>query len=258
MAGHRIGGLLAVSIAVLALAAEGAPAQMPPAIAAPGQSAVVTLHAAGAQIYDCKPGKDGKLGWVFREPIATLVLGDKTVGRHYAGPTWEYIDGSAVTGKVAATAPAATANDVPWLKLDVSAGAATERSPMSRPFSGSTQAAARSPAPAIRRAVCAASPIPRIMFSCALAADAARQRRLGPRSRGHGWRTAQRRPISLRCGCEAFWERLLSLCRSLPFWRPRPGSPPAPGFRSKDRRCQPPVTSRWLLALFFRSLSAAG
>ncbi len=118
MAGHRIGGLLAVAIVTLAFAADGALAQMPPAIAAPGQSAVA-LHAAGAQIYDCKAGKDGTLTWVFREPIATLILDGKTVGRHYAGPTWEYSDGSAVTGKLAGSAPAATANDVPWLKLDV-------------------------------------------------------------------------------------------------------------------------------------------
>ena len=119
MARHSIAGLLAASIATLTLHADDALAQMPAAIAAPGQSAVVTLHAAGAQIYECKPGKDGKLVWVFREPIATLILDGKTVGRHYAGPTWEHADGSAVTGKVAATAPAATANDVPWLKLDV-------------------------------------------------------------------------------------------------------------------------------------------
>jgi len=118
MAGHRIGGLLALSIATLALT-DRALAQMPATIAAPGQSPVVTLHATGAQIYDCKAGKDGKLILVFREPIATLILDGKTVGRHYAGPTWEHADGSAVTGKVAATAPAATANDVPLLKLDV-------------------------------------------------------------------------------------------------------------------------------------------
>ena len=112
MARHRAGGLLAVSIATLVLGADGALAQMPAAIGAPGQSAVVTLHATGAQIYDCKAGKDGKLVWVFREPIATLILDGKTVGRHYAGPTWEHTDGSAVTGKVAATAPAATPKEI--------------------------------------------------------------------------------------------------------------------------------------------------
>lgn len=117
MAGHPIGVLLAVL--TLAFAADKALAQMPAAIAAPGQSAAVTLHATGAQIYECKAGKDAKLIWVFREPIATLILDGKTVGRHYAGPTWEHADGSAVTGKVAATAAGATANDVAWLKLDV-------------------------------------------------------------------------------------------------------------------------------------------
>ncbi len=182
MAGHRVGGLRAVSIATLVLCADAALAQMPAAIAAPGQSPVVTLHAAGAQIYDCKPGKDGKLNWVFREPVATLILDGKTVGRHYAGPTWEHADGSVVTGKVAATAPAATANDVPWLKIDVVGRTATERSPMSRPCSGSTPTAACSPARATRPATCAASPTPRTMFSCAPAADAARQHRRALRS----------------------------------------------------------------------------
>jgi hypothetical protein len=43
----------------------------------------------------------------------------RTVGRHYAGPTWEHADGSSVTAKVVGTAPGATAADIPWLKLEV-------------------------------------------------------------------------------------------------------------------------------------------
>ena len=43
----------------------------------------------------------------------------KTVGRHYAGPNWEYSDGSAVVGQVVGTAPGTVANDIPWLKLAV-------------------------------------------------------------------------------------------------------------------------------------------
>jgi hypothetical protein len=93
--------------------------QVPAAVAAPGETAVATYHAEGAQIYECKTGSDGKLAWVFREPIATLLFNDQTVGRHYAGPTWELTDGSAVTGKVAGNAPGATAADIAWLKLDV-------------------------------------------------------------------------------------------------------------------------------------------
>src|SRR6478735_7146001 len=106
-------------IAAAALVATEAAAQMPAPIAAPGETGIVTLHAEGAQVYDCKAGADGKLAWAFREPIATLLLDGKTVGRHYAGPNWEHMDGSAVTGKVAGNAPGATPKDIPLLKLEV-------------------------------------------------------------------------------------------------------------------------------------------
>jgi hypothetical protein len=96
-------------------------AQVPPAIAAPDETTVVTFHAEGAQIHECKADSDGKLAWTFREPIATLLLDGKTVGRHYAGPNWEHTDGSAVVGKVVANAPGKTASDIPWLKLEVTA-----------------------------------------------------------------------------------------------------------------------------------------
>jgi hypothetical protein len=108
--------LLASGSLVSASAAETA---LPDAIAAPGETAVLTVHAEGAQVYECKADADGKLAWAFREPIATLMLDGKTVGRHYAGPNWEYSDGSAVVGKAAASAPGATSNDIPWLKIDV-------------------------------------------------------------------------------------------------------------------------------------------
>jgi uncharacterized protein DUF3455 len=94
---------------------------LPEALAAPGTTPVLTLHAEGAQVYECKAGSDGKLAWSFREPIATLLLDGKTVGRHYAGPNWEYSDGSAVSGKLVASAPGATPNDIAWLKLDAAA-----------------------------------------------------------------------------------------------------------------------------------------
>ena len=103
-------------------AAMSANAQtLPDAIAAPGENVVLTVHAEGAQVYECKAGADGKLAWVFREPIATLLVDGKTIGRHYAGPNWEHMDGSAVVGKAAGNAPGATADDIPWLKLQVTA-----------------------------------------------------------------------------------------------------------------------------------------
>jgi hypothetical protein len=92
---------------------------LPDAIAAPGEAVVLAVHAEGAQVYECKAGAEGKLAWAFREPIATLMADGKTVGRHYAGPNWEDADGSAVVGKAIGNAPGATANDIPWLKLEV-------------------------------------------------------------------------------------------------------------------------------------------
>ncbi|QQO36767.1 DUF3455 domain-containing protein [Bradyrhizobium diazoefficiens] len=107
--------LMLATLARPASAAE----TLPEAIAAPGESVVLSVHAEGAQLYECKAGTDGKLAWAFREPIATLLSEGKTIGRHYAGPNWEHTDGSTVTGKVIGNAPGATAADIPWLKLDV-------------------------------------------------------------------------------------------------------------------------------------------
>jgi hypothetical protein len=112
------------TLALLLLAGSSASAfaaetPLPDAIAAPGEAVVLSAHAEGAQVYECKPGTDGKLAWAFREPIATLLVDGKTVGRHYAGPNWEHSDGSAVVGKAAGNAPGASPSDIPWLKLSV-------------------------------------------------------------------------------------------------------------------------------------------
>ena len=110
-------GSLLVFAALMSVATAQTP--LPGAIAAPGETAVLTLHAEGAQVYECKVGADGKPAWTFREPIATLLADGKTVGRHYAGPNWEHSDGSAVVGKAAGNAPGATSDDIPLLKLEV-------------------------------------------------------------------------------------------------------------------------------------------
>jgi hypothetical protein len=115
---RAIHALPAVFLLALASAA-GAETTIPDALIAPGEKTVLTLHAEGAQVYDCKAAADGKLAWAFREPIATLMDDGKTVGRHYAGPNWEHQDGSIATGRVVGTAVGATDNDIAWLKLEV-------------------------------------------------------------------------------------------------------------------------------------------
>jgi hypothetical protein len=115
----RNGALALVLLSGSLASAPAAETPLPDAIAAPGATVVLTVHAEGAQVYECKAGTDGRLTWAFREPIATLMADGKTVGRHYAGPNWEHSDGSAVVGKAIGNAPGATASDIPWLKLDV-------------------------------------------------------------------------------------------------------------------------------------------
>ena len=116
----RLNGLslFAFAAALSAAPLATAKADVPAAIAAPDETVIATVHAEGAQVYECKAA-DGKLAWQFREPIATLLVDGKTVGRHFAGPSWELADGSAVTAKLAGRAPGATAKDIPLLKLAV-------------------------------------------------------------------------------------------------------------------------------------------
>ena len=107
------------ALSLLILSVSTARADVPDAIATKDEILVATIHAQGAQIYECRSDASGKLAWQFREPIATLFIDGKTVGRHYAGPSWELADGNAVLGKVTGRAPGATAKDMPLLKLDV-------------------------------------------------------------------------------------------------------------------------------------------
>lgn len=146
--------LKAVTIASLLATGSAAWAAdtLPDAVAAPGETAVLSVHAEGLQVYECKPVTDGKLAWSFREPIATLIADGRTIGRHYAGPNWEHVDGSAITGRTTGTAPGVAPSDIPWLKLAGSPVAAKACSPASRPCSGSTPRAASSAAPATKRA----------------------------------------------------------------------------------------------------------
>jgi hypothetical protein len=124
--------MLTKSCAIAAFVAAAAPwpltasAEVPEAIAAKGETAVLQVHAEGAQIYECKADPGGKLVWQFREPIASLFSDGKTAGRHYAGPTWE-LEGGAIVAKGSGRAPGASSKDIPWLKLDVTEHRGTGR-----------------------------------------------------------------------------------------------------------------------------------
>jgi hypothetical protein len=112
-----------LALAVVGCASVGnapkLPVNVPDAIrVAPNESYVLALPAKGVQIYECKAAADGKLGWSFVSPEADLFdLNGKLVGKHYAGPTWEMLDGSKIVGTVKSRADASGPNAIPWLLL---------------------------------------------------------------------------------------------------------------------------------------------
>jgi len=91
-------------------------ALQPPA----GQVAYIEALATGVQIYECvaKPDAPDGYAWAFRAPEAALM--DRSVqplGKHFAGPTWQAPDGSAVVGEVVARDPGPDPGAIPWLLL---------------------------------------------------------------------------------------------------------------------------------------------
>ena len=92
---------------------------VPDAIQPPaGEHLVLVAHASGSQIYVCGSGADGKPQWTLKAPEAEL-RDDRgaVIGHHSAGPTWRHKDGSTVTAKAVAKAPAPDPDSVPWLLL---------------------------------------------------------------------------------------------------------------------------------------------
>jgi len=112
------------------------------AIRAPGETVLIEVHAEGAQIYECKADAKGALVWVFREPIASLFHDGKTVGRHYAGPRWEFLDGGSVLARSRPNRPATARRTYRGSNSRPQAKAAKGRCPGSRRFSASTRVAA--------------------------------------------------------------------------------------------------------------------
>jgi hypothetical protein len=95
-----------------------APPAVPDALRVAASEALIAKAAAqGSQIYECQSGDAGS-AWKLVGPEA--VLTDETgarLGKHYAGPTWEAVDGSKVVGAVAQKADAPGGGAVPWLLL---------------------------------------------------------------------------------------------------------------------------------------------
>ena len=97
-------------------AAQEIPAQLqPPA----NEQLLLRVHAKGDQVYSCKNDATPS-AWTLKAPDAQLFDQDgKPFGKHFAGPSWEAIDGSRVTGKAVANAPSPDADSIPWLLVNI-------------------------------------------------------------------------------------------------------------------------------------------
>ena len=120
--------ILRTSLAFLvpALLAGAAMAQDVPAKLVPpaGVTKIGSFLGKGVQIYSCT-GHDPALGWTLKAPEAELTdAGGAAFAKHYAGPTWEAVDGSKAVGKMMETAPSPAAGAVPWLLLSATSSGA--------------------------------------------------------------------------------------------------------------------------------------
>ena len=102
-------------------------AALPEAVRVPaGQRLMMTSRGVGELTYECRAKKDmaGEFEWAFVAPVASLINADrKAIGKYYAGPTWEAMDGSKVSGKQVAVSPAAPDNiPLQLVKADPSMG----------------------------------------------------------------------------------------------------------------------------------------
>ena len=103
-----VAAVLAFGGCAAVMAAQMSGPGVPEAVTPPrGHKAVMTLKGAGLLTYECRARADG-YEWAFAGPDAALWDGaGKQVGKYYGGPTWEHADGSKVSGKQLAVAPAA-------------------------------------------------------------------------------------------------------------------------------------------------------
>ena len=110
-----VGALISAEVVARGLnAGQEVPAQLK---VPEGQTLAAEAHAKGFQVYACKD--DGKgYNWTLKGPEAELFdKAGKKVGRHFAGPTWEWNDKSQVTAKMMTSSPSPDADSIAWLLL---------------------------------------------------------------------------------------------------------------------------------------------
>ncbi|MEO8751473.1 MAG: DUF3455 domain-containing protein [Casimicrobiaceae bacterium] len=104
-----------VPVAFVSFAAAAQMMEVPEPVRVPaGHQIAMTAVGVGELTYECraKANDAAAFEWAFVGPVAKLMdaKSTKEVGKYYAGPTWESMDGSKVTGKQVAVAPSSAGN----------------------------------------------------------------------------------------------------------------------------------------------------
>ncbi len=109
--------LLSAALRAMAAGESLTPPQVPQTLQAPrGEQVILHLRGVGSQTYVCERSQGDQYQWKLKGPDAELRdLNDVVVGRHYAGPSWAYRDGSVVVGRAVANMDAPDPKAVPWL-----------------------------------------------------------------------------------------------------------------------------------------------
>jgi hypothetical protein len=112
----------AMSVLLAACVSQHAAAPAIPASIQPpaNQTLQLRARAVGVQIYVCQASHDDpmRFDWVFKAPEAQLFdKSGKPIIKHFAGPTWQSVDGSSVIGEVVAKDNGPDPMAIPWLLL---------------------------------------------------------------------------------------------------------------------------------------------
>ena len=107
-------------------ALHACPAHVPEALNPPADVTLqLALPANGVQVYACTAPKPGEApAWALEGPHATLGTGQSVELIHFAGPSWQALDGSLSKGAKLAAADAPDPKAVPWLLLSATASGA--------------------------------------------------------------------------------------------------------------------------------------
>lgn len=84
-----------------------------------GNKPVLSVHAKGDQIYQCTV-ENNAYAWKIQAPDARLYDAQgRIVGNHYAGPIWEYKEGSRIVGRIVSKIDIAPQSSISWLLVEI-------------------------------------------------------------------------------------------------------------------------------------------